>query len=136
MARRQRGGLRGRRLARDEVELQATLEPHEQERRKNAPEQRADDVEPYGTPDDRVRARSERGPQRARGVGRAARPRPGEENAKERRAADECAGKRCGPWVKRSPMMALGKADRILSVKELILLRAPGRNVRCYFGSG
>jgi IS1 family transposase/transposase-like protein len=44
--------------------------------------------------------------------------------------------KRGGPWVKRSPMMALGRADRILSVEELCLRRVPGRNVRCYFGSG
>ncbi len=44
--------------------------------------------------------------------------------------------KRGGPWVKRSPMMALGKTDHIWSVRELISRRVPGRNVRCYFGSG
>lgn len=44
--------------------------------------------------------------------------------------------KRGGPWVQRSPMMALGKTDHIWSVKELVLRRVAGRNVRCYFGSG
>lgn len=44
--------------------------------------------------------------------------------------------KRGGPYEQRSPMMALGRTDHILSVEELCLRRVPGWNVRCYFGSG
>lgn len=43
------------------------------------------------------------------------------------------SGKR---WHHRSPMMALGKTDHVWSVRELLLHRYPGRNVRCFYGSG
>ncbi|MHB8584819.1 MAG: hypothetical protein ACYDDF_03140 [Thermoplasmatota archaeon] len=36
-------------------------------------------------------------------------------------------------YQQRTPMMALGKADHPWSVRELLLTRVPGRNVRCFF---
>lgn len=39
-------------------------------------------------------------------------------------------------YDQRSPMMALGKTDHVWSARELVSHRVPGRNVRCFYGSG
>lgn len=38
-------------------------------------------------------------------------------------------------WNQRTPMMAQGKTDHVWTVRELVLHRVPGRNVRCFYGS-